>query len=118
VRILKEEEYSGSEVSLVLIDNRRIKALNRQYLKKNRITDVISFPLSDRKDPKGDKLLGEIVVSVEKAVKEARRRRIPAQQEVLLYCVHGLLHLLDYDDMTRRKRSQMEHRQNEILGTI
>ena len=115
-RILKEEGHASSEVSLVLVDNRRIKSVNRKYLKKNRITDVISFPLGDRQDPAGDNLLGEIIVSVEKARQEARRRKIPAQKEVLLYCVHGLLHLLGYDDMTPRKRRRMERRQGEMIN--
>ncbi|MCK5578555.1 MAG: rRNA maturation RNase YbeY [Planctomycetes bacterium] len=113
--VLKEHKHARFDLSLALVDNRTIRKLNRRYLKHNRITDVIAFPLMDD-GMNGDKVLGEIVVSVEKAVPEARRRKITVRQELLLYCVHGLLHLLGYDDGNPRARRRMEKKQATILS--
>ncbi|MCK4908901.1 MAG: rRNA maturation RNase YbeY [Planctomycetes bacterium] len=113
--VLKEHKHARFDLSLALVDNRTIRKLNRRYLKHNRITDVIAFPLMDD-GMNGDKVLGEIVVSVEKAVPEARRRKITVRQELLLYCVHGLLHLLGYDDGSPRARRRMEKKQAAILS--
>jgi probable rRNA maturation factor len=112
---LREEKYPPCELSVTLVDNKQIKQINRRYLKRNETTDVISFTLKGKEDNVQDKLLGEIVVSVEKAVEEARIRQIAPAQEILLYCIHGLLHLLGYDDLSPRARKQMNKRQTELL---
>jgi probable rRNA maturation factor len=93
-------------LSLCFVDNAAIRQLNAQYLGRDEATDVLAFPLGE--GPEEDRVLGEIVVSVEKALDEARRRDIPADAEIALYTAHGLLHLLGYDDhepdATRRMR--------------
>lgn len=102
-------------LSVTLVDNRQIKLLNRRYLKRNRVTDVLAFPLKGKEDVAGDGLLGEIIISVEQALKEARRRKVPPQQEIILYGIHGLLHLLGYDDIKPDDRIRMETRQQSLL---
>ncbi len=109
---------SQMTLSVVLVDNELIKKLNRRFLKQNRITDVLAFPFTraereKRKDERGE--FGEIIVSVQKAYQEARRRKIPPDQEIILYCIHGLLHLLGYNDHNRKDRLKMWLRQEQIL---
>jgi probable rRNA maturation factor len=123
---LKEEAVKNIGLSIVLVGNNQIRKINRQYLKRNRITDVVAFPLADKeKKPQRprrlcgeDNLIGEIIVSVEKALTEARIRKIHPHQEIIRYCVHGLLHLLGYDDHRRKDRKRMWNKQEQILGEI
>lgn len=110
--VLKGKQSGNVSVSLVITDNRTIRETNRLFLRHNRITDVMSFPLSDD----SDNLLGEIFVSAQKALQESRKRKIPAQQELLRYCVHGLLHLLGYDDTTLSKKKIMWEKQEALIN--
>ncbi len=72
IRILKLLKENQSELSLALVGNREIRKLNSQYRNKYEPTDVLSFPLEEDL-PKGEKLLGDVVISVEQAEKQARR---------------------------------------------
>lgn len=65
--------------------------------------------------PEGDRLLGEIIVSIEKAIAEAGKRRIPVAREIALYTAHGLLHLLGYDDHTPADRRRMRRAERAAL---
>ena len=125
---LKKSGYEGSAVSLSIVDNREIRRLNRQYLGRNEVTDVISFPLSSPADPPGDNLIGEVVVSAQKALQEAHRlsayghaqagRKLHPQSELLLYIIHGVLHLIGYDDTKLAARLKMEQAQQSILLSL
>lgn len=103
---------SAKKISILLCDNKFITSLNRRYFKKSCPTDVIAFPLEDNFDPG---YLGEIVVSVEEAVKVADTCW---QKEALLYCIHGILHLVGYDDRNKKQRERMEEKQEQILRKI
>ncbi len=100
-------------ISFYLCDNEFIKDLNKKYFKKNSATDVISFPLTDDLEPD---YLGEVVVSVETAVMVSKDQGIKWQKELFLYLIHGVLHLIGYDDITKTKRVVMEKKQEELLG--
>ncbi|MBM4037742.1 MAG: rRNA maturation RNase YbeY [Planctomycetes bacterium] len=106
---------SDADLSLCFVDNAAIRALNARYLGHDHITDVLAFPFADAADPTPDRLLGEIIVSVEKALAEARRRRIPPERELALYTAHGLLHLLGYDDHTPAHRRRMRRAERLAL---
>ena len=99
----------------MLVDNRLITDLNQRYFKKKTPTDVIAFALGDDLDPD---YLGEVVVSVEEAVKIAQQLKISWQKELLLYSIHGILHLVGYDDRSQRKRQIMEKKQQELLNKL
>lgn len=113
-KILSLEKKPNYSISFVFVDNKKIKEINKIYLHRNTITDVIAFPLLD-KFSEQDKLLGEVIVSVEKALKESRTRKITFEEELLRYCIHGILHLLDYDDKTPAKAKKMWARQEDLL---
>lgn len=114
--VLAAEGAAELEVSVSVVPDAEIHALNRQYLSHDYPTDVISFPLRDPGDP--DPLLGEVVVSFDTAAREATRRAIPLAEELARYVVHGCLHLLGFDDHTDADRERMHARQEQILASL
>jgi probable rRNA maturation factor len=109
--VLAAQRIPKAELSVALVDDAMIHQLNRRYLAHDYPTDVITFPLSDRVEP----LSAEIVISVETAAREARQRGVPREHEVLLYLIHGILHLCGYDDSTPRAAARMRRRQQRLL---
>lgn len=91
------------ELSLALVDNREIQELNARYRNKNEPTDVLSFP-SGGQFFEEEVILGDVVISVEKAEERARKGRKTVEQEIVTLLIHGILHLLGYD----HERSQRE----------
>lgn len=104
------------EISILLVDNARIKELNKEYLGRSRVTDVISFRMWEGPFYKlHPELLGDIVISVEQAQCQARRLHRDFKKEVWLYLIHGLLHLVGYEDDTLRNSRRMHRRSLDIL---
>jgi probable rRNA maturation factor len=120
-RVMKEEGRTAKSLSIVLTDNRHIRDLNREYLGHDNPTDVISFPLEDLEEPAGLPLSaagginGEIIASAELAHHQAMATRGDPQAELLLYLVHGLLHLIGYDDLKPQDAKRMHEREDELL---
>lgn len=100
--VLRLEEFKGSaEVSVTFVNNEQIKELNKQYRDKDAATDVLSFPMGkDGKydiDPNnGAQILGDVVISMEKAVEQAKKYGHSMQREVGYLTAHSVLHLLGY----------------------
>ena len=106
-------------LSVVLTDDQYIRRLNKTYRGVDRYTDVLAFPIKDSLPIlKGHRMLGDIVISVETAKREAKIRHIPFERELVLYLTHGILHLLGYDDTTIAKRKLMSLKQSELLKSI
>ena len=121
---LDYEQYSNPcEVSVTFTDNEGIHKLNRQYRGVDRPTDVLSFPLFDyegeSEEPPVDELmgmLGDIVLSLEQAKKQAEEYGHSFEREVAFLCVHSMLHLLGYDHETGEEDElDMRRRQGEIM---
>lgn len=87
---------SGAEVSLSFVGERAIRTLNRRWMKKDRPTDVLSFPIGD-KGPDGKYYLGDIVIAAPVAARQARAKGCPLDRELRLLAIHGFLHLLGFD---------------------
>ena len=107
---LKREAKDG-EVSIVLTDNEYIRELNRKYRSVDRTTDVLSFPMDEE-------VLGDIVISLEKAEEQALTYRESLENEIGRLLIHGILHLLGYDDSSKGRLKKMHARQEEILKEI
>ncbi|MEZ6195800.1 MAG: rRNA maturation RNase YbeY [Planctomycetota bacterium] len=105
-------------LSVAVVDDRRIHDINRRYLDHDWPTDVITFDLRDDGEDDPEAADGEIVVSSETAAREAAERGHAAATELLYYCVHGVLHLLGWDDATDAERDAMLARQSELLGEL
>jgi probable rRNA maturation factor len=101
--ILQDHGPATCRVSIALVDDPTIHALNRQYLKHDYATDVLSFLLEESPDL----LEGEIVVSGETAATQAGEYDSTPADELLLYVIHGTLHLVGFDDQTDEAREQM-----------
>ena len=117
-RAMKEEGRTARRLSVVLTDNRHIRDINRQYVGNDCCTDVVSFPLEDLDWPGGGAnggLNGEIIASAELALEQARARDLDPRAELLLYLVHGLLHLIGYGDRTPAEAKRMHEREDELL---
>ena len=104
--VLEFEKFDGpAEVSVTFVDNPQIAELNAQYRNKPTPTDVLSFPLGqdgvyDINQETGCKMLGDVVISMERAVEQAELYGHPLQREVAFLTVHSMLHLLGYDHET------------------
>ncbi len=114
VKEVLRKEGRDARLSIVLVDNSRIKELNKQYFNSDEVTDVISFPLSNNKNS----LSGEVIVSVETAVDTAGKRNISVEGEIVLYILHGILHLLGYDDGNEGDARVMHEEESKILKTL
>ena len=101
------------ELSYAVLDDETMHAVNRDTLDHDYPTDVLSFPMAD--DPV---LMGEILVSADTARREAAARGHPAYHELLLYAVHGTLHLLGYDDHDPKARARMRRAERAALAAL
>jgi probable rRNA maturation factor len=111
-RVLAAEAVGRAAISVALVDDATIHAVNRRHLRHDWPTDVISFVHSD---PGAPVLEGEVVISAERAAALAGRLGADAWAELALYLVHGLLHLCGYDDREERERARMRQREDELL---
>ncbi|MFI3170230.1 MAG: rRNA maturation RNase YbeY [Faecalibacterium sp.] len=101
--VLEYEKFEGNaEISVSFVDNAKIAEMNHEYRNKPMPTDVLSFPLGengvyDINEETGSKMLGDIVISMERAVEQAELYGHILQREVAYLTVHSMLHLLGYD---------------------
>lgn len=110
--VLEASRIDRADVSVAVVDDPTIHQLNRRYLDHDHPTDVLSFVLSRGED----ELEGQIVVSAETARAEAAGYGWPPENELLLYVVHGALHLTGQEDQTVESRARMREREKEILA--
>ena len=108
------KKSSSAKLSIAFVDNNEIKKLNKKYFDSDDVTDVIAFPLDNHKNA----LNGEIVISVETAVDTAVKENVDAEGEIILYVVHGLLHLLGYSDVNREDAIIMHEKESMILKAL
>lgn len=123
--VLVNEGYKGRfEVSVSFIDNEQIKELNNEYRNRDIETDVLSFPLGqdgkfDVNPENGTKMLGDVVMSLEKAVSQAASYGHSLQREVAYLTVHSMLHLIGYDhEQGGIEALKMRELEEIILATL
>jgi probable rRNA maturation factor len=115
------EIKKNSEVSLLLTSDREIQYLNKVYRDKDTPTDVLSFSMSEGLDSFTDNdeiddfLLGDIVISIETAQRNAELAEISLMQEINILIIHGLLHLLGYDHNSDEEFDKMKNEEDRIL---
>ena len=122
--VLEYENFDGpAEISVTFVDNARIHELNKQYRDKDAPTDVLSFPMAengeyDVDEDNGCKILGDIVISMERAMEQAELYGHSLQREVAYLTVHSMLHLLGYDHIEDDEAEVMEAREDAILRDL
>lgn len=112
-----------AEVSLVLVDDDYIHELNREYRGKDRPTDVLSFALNEGDEPDiidgpEETLLGDIIISIETAKRQAEEFNHGLERELAFLTVHGMLHLLGYDHEEEEDRRNMRQQEEYILSLL
>ncbi len=111
-RVLQGEGIRSGTISLALVDDPMMHELNLRYLEHDEPTDVLSFVLERR----GDALEGEVILSVDTAATSCERFGWSCDDELLLYAVHGALHLVGYDDGCPEDRRRMRQREQHYLA--
>lgn len=115
------EEALERDVSLLLTDDREIHQLNLQWREKNKPTDVLAFAYDESNDFPGLEHLmplGDVIISVETAIRQAKSRKVPLDKELELLAVHGTLHLLGYDHEYPEEAKLMRKRTRQIRNVI
>lgn len=118
--ILRRVRVSGLDLDLTFVGDARIRTLNRSFRQKDKATDVLSFPLQDKKRArKGDCFLGDVVISVPTARRQAKEQGRPLLDELLFLIIHGTLHLLGYDhEKTLREAIEMQSLEKKIFEAL
>jgi probable rRNA maturation factor len=114
--VLTDAGIGSGEISVAIVDDQRIHELNRNFLQHDYATDVLSF-LLETAGPTGP-ITGEIVASGDYAAREAPRYGWSAADELLLYVIHGSLHLAGYDDLTKRQAAEMRTAETAYLARL
>lgn len=113
-----------AEVSLTLVDDQRIHELNRDYRGVDRPTDVLSFALQEEveEEPEildfADEILGDIIISVERARSQAEDYGHSFERELVYLAVHGTLHLLGYDHEAEEDKAEMRHQEETVMNQL
>ena len=118
INVSKDEGLDNILFNVIIIDNDRIRVLNREYRNIDRETDVISFALEDDKTFNFEEIrvLGDIYISVEKARSQAKEYNHSFKRELSFLAIHGFLHLLGYDHMEKEDEEIMFKKQEEVLS--
>ena len=121
-KVLEKEYESESPVymSLLFTSNDEIQVINREYRDKDQPTDVISFAYheTDDFDIGPYDTLGDIVISLERVVEQAKEYNHSAKRELYYVLTHGILHLLGYDHIEEEDKKEMRAKEEEILGSF
>jgi probable rRNA maturation factor len=113
---LKHEKIDDASISVTLLNDTRIRAMNRKYLEHDSVTDVISFPLFER----GERPVGDVYIGYEQVERQASDADVDIPEEVSRVAIHGTLHVLGYDhpEDETRTRSEMWELQETILKLL
>lgn len=115
--VVKKLKLENCEFNIIIVDNKRIHEINKEYRNIDRETDVISFAMEDNMDIKYDnfRLLGDIYISIDKVFSQAKEYGHSNLREICFLATHGILHLLGYDHMEPDDEKEMFKLQNELL---
>jgi len=116
--VLQQLKVSGSEVTIVLDSNKKLRELKKSHFGIDEIPDVLSFSYEEINPETGNIYMGDIVISLEKAIDQAKDNNHSIEFEVLTLVVHGLLHLLNYDHSIESDAKNMFEKQDKILAEI
>jgi probable rRNA maturation factor len=108
-KALKSEGKSQAEINIVYLDDDEIHELNKKYLKHDYVTDVISFQLGE------DKIEGEIYIGTGKAKEQAGEYKVSLTKELMRLAVHGVLHMIGFDDYTEENRKEMFYLETKYI---
>jgi len=111
--VLNKERRRRADITVIFVDNRYCRRINKQFLGHDCSTDVISFPLEQ-----GKSLEAEVYVNLDRARTQAREYRVTIMNEVVRLVVHGVLHLAGYDDRNAAQRKRMRAREDAFVRDL
>ncbi|HET9097835.1 MAG TPA: rRNA maturation RNase YbeY [Candidatus Baltobacteraceae bacterium] len=120
-KLLREVNEPESALSITLVDDGEIQTLNREHRGKDKPTDVLSFPLYEAGETAphdGERLLGDVVISVDTARRQAADYDAPLQNELYRLLIHGILHVLGHDHEEPAEREAMEAEERRLAAAI
>lgn len=117
-KFIDDEKIGSGEFNIIIVDNKEIRRINKEYRYIDRETDVISFALEDNKSfvIKNYRVLGDIYISIDKVLQQAREYEHSFKRELFFLSLHGLLHLLGYDHIKKEDEVIMFKKQEEVLN--
>ena len=116
--LLLERKNLDYEISLSFVDNDEIRDLNRLYRGIDRETDVLSFPMEEGEAVFYGNMLGDIVISLEKALEQSIEYGHSLLREIVYLTVHSMLHLLGYDHMIEEDKILMRNKEKEVMKNL
>ena len=120
-RILSASGCPDAELSVLVVDDSQIREINRDYLQRDRPTNVISFAMQEGEGAGiSPQLLGDVVISADTAARDAAEAGLPFESELYFLLLHGILHLLGYDHErgSEEEARRMEEREQEIFSLL
>ncbi len=110
-KLFSAENYNNATINLIFLDDGEIKEINKKYLEHDYATDVISFCLEE------EPLEGEVYISVETAKENSIEYNTTFTNELVRYAIHGVLHIIGYNDFSLEDREKMRNLENTYLET-
>ena len=126
-RTFRHLRINNAELSIVFVTPLRMRSINAQYLKHDYVTDVLTFDYSPavrrklgvkKKSSPSSFVHGEIVICPSEALRNAQVLELSVHQEIELYAIHGILHLMGYDDHAPKEIARMRKKEREIMELI
>jgi len=116
LRVLSSQNQARSgEITISFVNEGKIKELNKKYLGKDSPTDVLAFDISEPDKP--NRLLADIIICAEEALKNAKIFKTTVPYELNLYAVHGILHILGFNDHTQKQAQLMRKLERKYVNT-
>ena len=116
--MLNHERVNCNEVSLYLVDEKAISLLHKKYFDDSSATDCISFPIDSPTKENKNCFLGEVFVCIDTAIKYAKQHDLDPLDETALYIIHGLLHLIGFDDISQKDKTSMHKKEKSCMNLI
>lgn len=120
-KLLAEVNEPDSSLSISIVDDARIQVLNREHRGKDKPTDVLSFPMYESGEAglgEEERLLGDVVISVDTARRQAADYDAPLQNEIYRLLIHGILHVLGHDHEEPAERAAMEAEERRLAAAV
>ena len=116
--ILDHENIVCDELSICFVDEKTIKRMHKKFFNDPSTTDCISFPIDGPKKAKNYCFLGEVFICTTTAVKYGKENNVDAYDETTLYMIHSILHLIGYDDISEKDKTNMRKKEKSCMNLI
>ena len=113
-KIIKNEKCEANSINIILCDDDYLLKLNKKYLKRNTLTDIICFPMIDQNKT----ISGDIFISIQRVKENAKIYKCPLSNELSRVIAHGILHLLGYNDRNLSEKKIMNRKEEQYLDIL